>query len=141
MNRRSGIKNLPAALMALLLAAAVLAGCASPALPGQGHGAEQVYDAEGAQAPDLTDDEEILAEDPGQNRDGEIYPWMDSSLRQVMEYVDEPDARDMCVLEAPEGEGIYLAEIDMDMLRAYRSREVMGSRYRRPDRYGLLSQP
>lgn len=94
MNRRSGIKNLPAALMALLLAAAVLAGCASPALPGQGHGAEQVYDAEGAQEPDLTDDEEILAEDPGQNRDGEIYPWMDSSLRQVMEYVDEPDARE-----------------------------------------------
>ena len=54
---------------------------------------------------------------------------------------DEPDVRDMCVLEAPEDEGIYLAEIDMDMLRAYRSREVMGSRYRRPDRYGILSQP
>ena len=54
---------------------------------------------------------------------------------------DEPDVRDMCVLEAPEEEGVYLAVIDMDMLRAYRSREVMGSRYRRPDRYGILSQP
>ena len=29
---------------------------------------------------------------------------------------DEPGVRDMCILEAPEEEGIYLAEIDMDML-------------------------
>ena len=52
---------------------------------------------------------------------------------------DEPDVRDMCVLEAPEEEGIYLAEIDMDMLRKYRMIEVMGSRYRHPERYGALT--
>lgn len=51
---------------------------------------------------------------------------------------DEPDVRDMCVLEAPEEEGIYLAEIDMDMLREYRADEVMGNKYRHPEKYGVL---
>ena len=53
---------------------------------------------------------------------------------------DEPDVRDMCILEAPEEEGIYMARIDMDMLRDYREHEVMGGKYRHPDRYGILSQ-
>lgn len=52
---------------------------------------------------------------------------------------NEPGVRDMCILEAPEEEGIYLAEIDMDMLRDYRDREVMGSKYRRPNKYKALS--
>lgn len=53
---------------------------------------------------------------------------------------DAPDVRDMCILEAPGKEGIYLAEIDIDMLRAYRSREVMGGRYRHPERYDILTK-
>ena len=53
---------------------------------------------------------------------------------------DEPDVRDMCILEAPEEEGIYVARIGMDMLRDYREHEVMGNKYRHPDRYGILSQ-
>ena len=53
---------------------------------------------------------------------------------------DEPDVRDMCILEASEDEGIYLAEIDMDMLRTYRRKEVMGSKYRHPDKYGMINQ-
>ena len=53
---------------------------------------------------------------------------------------DEPDVRDMCILEAPEEEGIYMARIDMDMLRDYREHEVMGGKYRHPDQYGILSQ-
>ena len=53
---------------------------------------------------------------------------------------DEPDVRDMCILEAPEEEGIYVARIDMDMLRDYREHEVMGGKYRHPDQYGILSQ-
>ena len=53
----------------------------------------------------------------------------------------EPDVRDMCILEAPEEEGIYMARIDMDLLRDYREHEVMGGKYRRPDRYGILSGP
>ena len=52
---------------------------------------------------------------------------------------DMPGVRDMCILEAPGEEGIYLAEIDLDMLRIYREKEVMGSRYRHPDRYGILT--
>ena len=51
---------------------------------------------------------------------------------------EEPCSRDMEVFEAPGGEGIYLAEIDMDMLRDYRKREVHGNAYRHPDKYGLL---
>lgn len=51
---------------------------------------------------------------------------------------DLPCSRDMCVLEAGESEGIFLAELDMDMLREYRSREVHGNSYRRPELYGQL---
>ena len=51
---------------------------------------------------------------------------------------DEPGVRDMCIFEAPEEEGVYLAEIDMDLLRNYREHEVMGNKYRHPDKYGIL---
>ena len=51
----------------------------------------------------------------------------------------EPDVRDMCILEEPEAEGIYMARIDMDLLRDYREHEVLGGKYRHPDRYGLLA--
>lgn len=47
-------------------------------------------------------------------------------------------SRDMCVLEADEAEGIYIAELDMDMLRNYREREVHGNAYRHPNKYGML---
>ncbi len=50
----------------------------------------------------------------------------------------EPGARDMCVLEAPEEESVYFAEIDLEMLRGYRRGEVMGNAYRRPELYGPL---
>ena len=51
---------------------------------------------------------------------------------------DEPGVRDMCVFEAPEEKGVYLAEIDLDMLRKYRENEVMGDKYRHPEKYGIL---
>ncbi len=51
---------------------------------------------------------------------------------------DEPGVRDMCIFEAPEEEGIYLSEIDLDMLRDYRKNEVMGGKYRHPEKYGIL---
>ena len=51
---------------------------------------------------------------------------------------DEPGVRDMCVFEAPEEEGIYLAELDLDQLRNHRQDDVMGDKYRRPDVYGIL---
>ena len=46
----------------------------------------------------------------------------------------------MCIFEAPDEEGVYLAEIDMDMLRDYRKHEVMGDKYRHPEKYGILTE-
>lgn len=51
---------------------------------------------------------------------------------------DEPGVRDMCIFEAPGEGGVYLAELDMDMLREYRAGEVMGNKYRHPEKYGGL---
>ena len=47
-------------------------------------------------------------------------------------------SRDTCILEAGGEEGVYLARFDLEMLRAYRQREVHGNAYRRPEKYGLL---
>ncbi len=51
---------------------------------------------------------------------------------------DEPGVRDMCVFEAPAQAGLYYAELDIDMLRDYRKNEIMGDKYRKPDRYKAL---
>ena len=47
-------------------------------------------------------------------------------------------SRDTCILEAGEGEGIYLADLDLEQLRAYRESEVHGNAYRRPGLYSAL---
>lgn len=47
-------------------------------------------------------------------------------------------SRDTCVFKADGKEGIYIASIDMDMLRKYREEEIHGNKYRRPDKYSLL---
>lgn len=52
---------------------------------------------------------------------------------------EEPGARDMCILKASNEEGVFLAEIDLELLREYRVREVMGNKYRHPDKYGILA--
>ena len=44
----------------------------------------------------------------------------------------------MCVFHAPEEAGVYMAELDLDMLRKHRTNEVMGDKYRHPDKYGAL---
>ncbi|MBR5506866.1 MAG: carbon-nitrogen hydrolase family protein [Clostridia bacterium] len=48
-------------------------------------------------------------------------------------------SRDTCLVEANGSEGIFVAEFDMDMIRKYRSSEVHGDAYRRPEKYGLLT--
>lgn len=50
----------------------------------------------------------------------------------------EPDSRDMLIIEAGEREGIYIADFPVDEIREYRSREVHGNAYRRPNKYKLL---
>ena len=51
-----------------------------------------------------------------------------------------PGVRDMCVMEAPGEPGIYIATLDLDMLREHRSNDIMGDKYRRPETYGILSR-
>jgi N-carbamoylputrescine amidase len=48
-------------------------------------------------------------------------------------------ARETLIIEAGKDEGIYLAEFDMDKIRAYREREVWGNAFRKPRRYGPLT--
>ena len=54
---------------------------------------------------------------------------------------DEPGTRDMCVFEAPGTPGVYVAELDLYKLRNHRSGDVMGDKYRRPEKYAILSDP
>ncbi len=62
-----------------------------------------------------------------------------SSLFDGVAYLPElSGSRDTCCLLTDGKEGIYIAELDLDMLRAYRAEEVHGNAYRRPEKYGLL---
>jgi predicted amidohydrolase len=47
-------------------------------------------------------------------------------------------SRDMRLVEAGEEEGVFLARLDLDALRAYRAYETWGNAYRRPGAYDLL---
>ena len=65
-----------------------------------------------------------------------------SSLFDGVPWVRElPGARDMCVMEAPEEPGVYLGTLDLDLLRNHRSDDIMGDKYRHPEKYGILSDP
>ncbi len=62
-----------------------------------------------------------------------------SSVFDGVAYLPELDgSRDMCVLQADGAEGIYLAELDLELLRRYRESEVHGNAFRRPQKYGRL---
>ncbi|MBO4848230.1 MAG: carbon-nitrogen hydrolase family protein [Clostridia bacterium] len=62
-----------------------------------------------------------------------------STVFDGVAYVDgEPGSRDTKLVEAGGAPGIYTADIDMDMLRDYRSREVHGNAFRRPELYGIM---
>ena len=53
---------------------------------------------------------------------------------------DLPGSRDTCILQADGSEGIFIAKLDLDQLRAYRQTEVHGNAYRRPKKYGILTE-
>ena len=62
-----------------------------------------------------------------------------SSVFDGVAYLPElPSSRDTCLLEADGKEDVFIAELDMDMLREYRNHEVHGNAYRRPEKYGIL---
>jgi predicted amidohydrolase len=48
-------------------------------------------------------------------------------------------SRNPLVVEAGEGEGVFLAPFDLAALRAYRERETWGNAFRRPHRYAALT--
>ena len=50
-----------------------------------------------------------------------------------------PGSRDTCVLEADGEEGVFIGELDLCMLRAYRARENQAETFRRPALYRELS--
>jgi predicted amidohydrolase len=47
-------------------------------------------------------------------------------------------SRDTLIVEAGEGEGIFIADFDLDALRDYRGREAWGNAFRKPHRYSAL---
>jgi predicted amidohydrolase len=62
-----------------------------------------------------------------------------SSLFDGVAYLPELEgSRDTCLLLTGGEEGVFIAELDLDMLRRYRAEEVHGNAYRRPDKYSLL---
>lgn len=62
-----------------------------------------------------------------------------SSAFDGVAYLPELEgSRDMCILETDGGEGIFIAEFDLDMIRGYRETEVHGNAFRRVGKYVLL---
>lgn len=53
--------------------------------------------------------------------------------------IDGSGGRDTLVIEAGEREGIYIADFPIEDIRKYRRREVHGNAFRRPEKYGLLT--
>ena len=53
---------------------------------------------------------------------------------------DLEGSRDTCILEADGKEGIFIADLDLNMLRKYRKTEVHGNAYRHPEKYGILCE-
>jgi len=51
----------------------------------------------------------------------------------------ETGSRDTCLVQADGHEGIFLAELDLGLLRAYRANEVWGNAYRKPRHYDSLT--
>lgn len=64
-----------------------------------------------------------------------------SSVFDGVAYLPELEgSRDLCILQAGEAEGIYMARLDLRMLRDYRASEVHGNTYRRAAKYKLLTE-
>lgn len=62
-----------------------------------------------------------------------------SSLFDGVAYLpDLEGSRDTCVFRADENEGVFITELDLAQLRAYRESEVHGNAYRRPEKYSAL---
>ena len=56
-----------------------------------------------------------------------------------MAFDENEAAQDTLIAVGGEEEGIYIAEFDLDKIRAYRERETWGNAYRKPRSYGPLT--
>ena len=64
-----------------------------------------------------------------------------STLFDGVVYLPEQSgSRDTCILEADESEGLFLAELDINMLRQFQKREHQNLENRRPELYGILAE-
>ncbi len=64
-----------------------------------------------------------------------------STLFDGIVYLPElSGSRDTCILETDESEGVFLAELDISMLREFRKREHQNLENRRPELYGILAE-
>lgn len=52
---------------------------------------------------------------------------------------DMEGSRDTCMLQTDGSEGVFIAELDVNQLRGYREKEVHGNAFRRPKKYGILT--
>lgn len=62
-----------------------------------------------------------------------------STLFDGVPWIRESGVRDMCVFKAPEEPGVYVTELDLDKLRTHRSGDIMGDKFRHPEKYAILS--
>ena len=62
-----------------------------------------------------------------------------STLFDGVPWIRGSGFRDMCVFKAPEEPGVYVAELDLDKLRTHRSGDIMGDKFRHPEKYAILS--
>lgn len=64
-----------------------------------------------------------------------------STLFDGVVYLPElSGSRDTCILETDESEGLFLAELDINMLREFQKREHQNLENRRPELYGILAK-
>jgi N-carbamoylputrescine amidase len=56
----------------------------------------------------------------------------------VVYVVPDGEPRDTLIIEAGESEALFIATLELDVLRAYRERESWGNAYRRPRLYGQI---
>lgn len=64
-----------------------------------------------------------------------------STLFDGVVYLPERSgSRDTCILEADESEGLFLAELDINMLRQFQKREHQNLENRRPELYRILAE-
>ncbi|MBA2213628.1 carbon-nitrogen hydrolase family protein [Sellimonas intestinalis] len=64
-----------------------------------------------------------------------------STLFDGVVYLPEQlGSRDTCILETDESEGVFLAELDINMLRQFQKREQQNLKNRRPELYRILAE-